>query len=99
MKKTIITILFVSVILYMLGMMIFHPYKTNAAGVILTPIDNTILCCISGYEECCARDCQDRYCLSGDPNCLIDNWDYIQICVNRCLRDTGALCYDLGYNN
>lgn len=97
MKKTIITILLTAAILYMLGMMSFFPPKTEAAGYLWTPFDDTILCCMLGYDECCALNCQDRYCFTGDPMCFVDKWDIIQSCVNVCLQETGSLCYELGY--
>ena len=93
MKKTIITILLTSLILYTLGMMTVFAPKAEAGGIMYGPFDVLEACCRNGSVEfCCKIQCINDWCLDATVWCLNHHELDILKCTQDCFNQVRTYC-------
>ena len=97
MRKTIVTILLTSLILYTVGMMTIFTPKAEALGLI-GPFEVLDMCCEYGVRYCCAEDCTDRFCPSRASWCIVAHGSDIDQCTDNCADILFNYCWGMGYN-
>ena len=99
MKKTFITILLTSLILYTVGMMTVFAPKAEAAGVWMGPFDILNMCCTNSVEDCCRNDCYEKWCPDGDITCFGHYTNEIDVCEHNCYNSLRTYCYYAGFDS